>query len=195
MSQREFIPNTAKDGVSVEVLNALKAGDQGAYEKVFICYYNKLLRFIEVLIRSEEEAEDLTQEIFANLWLKRENLDPNKNFNSFLYTSARNAVLNQIRSKKVRSNYAADFQGFDLGEASDELVIARETELLVKITVSRMPEQRRNVYEMSRSEGLSNDEIATRLGVSKNAVEKQLRYALKDIKEVITLFLLFFVSS
>lgn len=72
MNQPLFASPTTEHGISVELLNALKNGDQRAYEKLFIRYYNKLIRFIDALIRSTPEAEDLTQEIFAQIWFKRE---------------------------------------------------------------------------------------------------------------------------
>lgn len=175
--------------ITEEILESLRTGDHEAFKKVFIRYYNKLEHFIGALIKSPADAEELTQEIFTNLWHKRQQIDPAKNFNSYLYTQARNTALNFIRAKAVRHAYAVEAWTFDqTAEDTEEIIFAKETELLIRITVSRMPSQRRNIYEMSRNRGLTNEEIATELGISRNAVEKQLRLALNDIREIVTLF-------
>ena len=66
-------------------------------------------------------------------------------------------------------------------------------ELLEKLTVGRMPKKRKAIYEMSRREGLSNDEIAIRMGISKKTVENHLNLALKEIRKTLLLFASFFI--
>lgn len=178
------------EAISVEMLEALKQGDHEAFGKVFVRYYNKIRHFIGALVKSDADAEELTQEIFANLWHKREQINTSRNFNAYLYTQARNAALNLLRAQSVRYAYACEVWALAAeSENTDEVVMAKEMELLVKVAVANMPTQRRAIYEMSREQGLSNAEIAQKLDISRNAVEKQLRLALGDIREVISLFI------
>lgn len=78
-------------------------------------------------------------------------------------------------------------------DCSDEILFAKEISLLVEMTVCRMPSQRSRIYRMSRNEGIPNDEIAGKLGISKKTVENQLSLALQEIRRVISAFLLLFI--
>lgn len=179
--------------ISKEILRALQAGDHNAFDEVFVLYFNKIKKFIYYLIRSIDEAEELSQNIFCNLWETREKIDPSKNFNAYIYVAARNAVYDYVRRKTVRDNFAKNQWDVDTElPGTDELIIAKEMQLLIDLVVSKMPSQRKRVFELSRYDNLSNDQIANQLEISRNAVEKQLRLALADIREVVTALSAFF---
>lgn len=78
-------------------------------------------------------------------------------------------------------------------DSSDEILFAKEIRLLIEMAVCRMPVQRRKIYQMSRDNGISNNEIAEELGISKKTVENQISLALQEIKRVISAFLIFFL--
>lgn len=183
-----------QDAVSTETLEALKDGEHSAFEEVFLLYYEKVKYFINSLLKSPELSEELSQEIFVNLWEQRVKIDPYKNFNAYLYVITRNTVYNYVKSKKVRDRYAYTAIELSASANGEELVIAKEMELLVDIAVSRMPKQRRKIFEMSRNEGMSNEKIAEQLNITKNAVEKQLRLALGDVRDMIALVTILFLS-
>lgn len=180
--------------VTPAVIEALRGGDHNAYDRVFLCFYDKVNGFVGSLVKHREDAEDIVGDIFVRLWSDREKLDPGRNFSSFMYTSARNAVFNYFRHKKVLNDYAAAASSEEGTCATDEEFIAKETKLLVELTVNNMPSQRQAVFRLNREEGLSNDEIARQLGISRKTVEKHLRLALSDIKQVITSFMLFLLA-
>ncbi len=181
--------------VPAELLEALRSGDHDAFDRVFIIYFDKIKYFIHLLIRSRHEAEELAQEIFVNLWTTHDRIDPSRNFNAYLYRMARNAVYNHVRNNAVRNGRVSDLWEVDPAGTTDseEIIIAKETQLLIDIAVNRMPRQRKTIFQMSRYENLDNTEIAERLNISRNAVEKQLRLALADIRDIITLFIILFI--
>lgn len=183
-----------KDVITPEHLYKLKSGDHSVFETIFLSYYDHLQHFLQVLTRSQEDSEELTQEVFVYIWSNRDKIDPSRNFKGYLYTIARNSAMRWFRDKRSHQIEAweeIDDTQSNGGSASDEIIIAKETELLIKMVVAGMPRQRKKIYEMSRVEGLRNDEIADMLNISKNAVEKQITFALKDIRDVLALFILF----
>ena len=177
-----------------DVLIALKSGDHKAFEVIFVSYFNKVKYFINGLVKSESDAEELAQEVFVKLWIGRESIVIEKSFSSYLYVIARNAAFNFIKSRIVRDSYLNDqIRNGEDSATSEEVIVAKETELLLKMIVSKMPEQRRRIYELSRNQGLRNDEIAQQLNISKKTVENQLSLALKELRQVFSMFLSLFV--
>ncbi len=183
------------DVINREVIESLKAGDHMSYNRIYVKYHDQILRFIHSLIRSLGDAEELTQEIFVTLWAKKDQIDPAKNFNGYIYRMARNSVLNYIKARNVRAGSPLDAAQNEISEyiSSEDIVVAREVNLIIELAISRMPEQRKRIMEMSRKEGLSNEEIADRLCIKKSSVEKQISYARKELKEILASFILIFM--
>ncbi len=180
--------------ITKDTLLALKNGDHAAFERIFLFYFNKVKYFINGFIKSESDAEELAQEVFVKIWTSRESIDPSRNFNTYIYVSARNSTLNFLRHKYVRDSFAADQVKAGSGDeyaSGEDLVMAREIDLLVDMALMKMPAQRKTIYEMNRREGLSNDEIAERLNLSKKTVENHMSLALKELKGIIKVFVIF----
>lgn len=176
-------------------IEALQNGNHKAFEEVFLTYFDKVKFLLNGLLKSESDAEELAQDIFVKLWINRQSIDTNKSFNSYLYTIARNAALNYLKHKLVEENFKNNFNGVDAEQAdsSDEILFAKEINLLIEMAVCRMPVQRKRIYQMSREKDISNNGIAEELGISKKTVENQLSLALQEIKRVISAFLVFFL--
>ncbi|WP_080903992.1 RNA polymerase sigma-70 factor [Parabacteroides sp. Marseille-P3160] len=174
--------------IDIKILNALQNGNHKAFESVFIAYYNKIRIFIFGYIKSEVDAEELTEEIFVNLWINRESIDLSKSFNSYLHTIARNAAINFLKHKYIHSEYITDVSISGYTSTSEEDLIAKELGLLIDDVVNKMPPQRKQIYILSRNKGLNNTEIADQLNTTKHNVESQLSFALKEIRKVISTF-------
>ena len=186
----------SREELSPEVIGALRDGDHRAYEQLYYHYSSSIRRFLQVLTRSDELADDITQETFITIWEKREQIDPAKNIRTYLYTIARNATITYFNREKIKDKYYRSITVDDDASAgSDDLLIAQETELLIRIAVSRMPAMRRKVFELSRFEGWDNERIARELNISKNNVYDHIYQATKDIKEILALFVALFISQ
>lgn len=181
--------------MDIETVKALQQGDHKAFEDIFITYFDKVKYFLKGILRSESDAEELAQDIFVNLWINRKTVDPQKSFNTYIYTIARNTALNYLKHKLVEEAFIDNCNDLSLKEAdsSDEILFAKEINILVEMTVCRMPVQRKKIYQMSRNNGCSNDDIAQKLSLSKKTVENQLSLALQEIRRVVSAMHLFFI--
>lgn len=172
-------------------LKRFSHGDHDAFRALFDVYFPKVRLFILRTVKAEDMAEELAQDIFVRVWISRDEFRQVRSFGPYLFSMARNQVYNYYKHKKVEERFAAS-----VGERHqtplDEEFDAEELARLIERAVEQMPPQRKAVYEMSRHENLSNDEIAVRLSLSKRTVENHLYMALKSIKEIILIFLLFF---
>lgn len=160
------------------------------FEAVFVQYYSKVKTFAAILLKSEEEAEDIAQDIFVKLWEQPEIWEGNF-IRNYLYTMVRNHVFNRIKRKNIESKYI-DSQLYSLPldeiiEFKDPLneIYHDELQLLLKLSLEQMPEKRKLVFEMSRFQQLSNIEIAKKLNVSVRTVEHHIYIVLKELKKLI----------
>lgn len=182
--QKDFTP---------EQLEALRNGDQDVFRVIYLHYATPVKDFLQLLTRSEDEAKEITQEIFVTIWEKRAQINPEKSFKGYLYTIARNAAFKLFEQKKVHDRYLSNSYPQAEYYSSDEKLIAEETEILMQIAINRMPPQRKKIFEMSRGEGLKSTEIAERLNLSRHTVDNHLAAAKKDLKDLLMLFAALFV--
>lgn len=179
-----------KNEIDIKTLEDFRQGSHKAFETVFVAYYNKTKTFIDGYLKSESDAEELTEDLFVNLWVNHYSIDASKSFDSYLHTLARNAAINFLKHKYVHDAYVSNVSNAEYGSTSEEDFIAKELGLLIDDVVEKMPQQRKQIYLLSRKEGLDNAEIAERLATTKRNVESQLSLALKEIRKAISCFFL-----
>ncbi len=178
-----------------ELLISIASGNQNAFRSIFLHYFPKVKQFIAHLLKDEMLAEDLSQDIFAKLWINREKLLTLTSFDAYIYQMAKNAVLNEIKKIGVVNKYNSyEYSRNNQSISSiEEEYLAKEIELLVELTIEKMPEQRKKIYQMSRHQGLTNEEISQTLHITKKTVENHLNLALKEIRKTISLAIVFFI--
>jgi RNA polymerase sigma-70 factor (ECF subfamily) len=155
-------------------------------------YYPKVKSFITCFVKSETIAEDLSQDIFEQIWRQKDFLSNLKSLNAYIFRMAKNTAINCLNHQTIEENYVSSCVHLPEYSMEEELY-AKELELLIQLTVEKMPEQRRRIFEMSRIKNLKNAEIAEKLNISKRTVETHLNLAIKQIKEVVSLSVLFFL--
>jgi len=167
------------------------------FEQFFILTFPKVKAFAWKILKSEEDAEDIAQDIFVKLWDNPDLWEDKQALNGYIYTMTRNQIYNFLKHKTVEFTYqekltqeSTVFSEFDV---HDELH-AKELQLLIKLTLDTMPEQRRKIFFMSRQKGMSNQEIADRLELSIRTVERHIYLALQDIKKIILIAFFFYFS-
>lgn len=156
-------------------------------------HYPQARGFALSLLKNVDDAEDVAQLVFVNLWLKRELLADVDNIEAYIYRAVRNAVMNFIAKRKGETLPVPldGSQDKAYTETPQDMLEMEDTQLLADMVMRHMPAQRRQVYELSRVEGLSNDEIAKRMNLRKKTVENHLNMALRELRKVLKcLFLL-----
>lgn len=157
---------------------------------LYMRYAAKTEEFCAACSRTGQRAEDITHDLFLKIWQNRSMMAGVTAFGSYLFRMARNAVYDRFDSRAVRTNFARQTNLLPEYELPD--VDNRDLLLLIQLAVEKMPGQRQRIFRMSREEGIANDEIARRLGISTRTVENQISRALSELRKLVTLILFFF---
>lgn len=171
--------------LEIECLANLSKGDHRSYELLFLAYHPKIYHFLCGFIKNEEESYDMTQEIFYKVWMNREMMGEVKSFKAYLFSMARHMIYNYYEHNLVKQKYTLNQLRKDEMYQYEEELFAKDLSLLIDLMVSQMPEQRQRVFKMSRKEGLSSDEIASRLNIHKRTVENHISNALSDLRKAL----------
>lgn len=165
------------------LLADLQKGSVRAFEKIFRRHWEPLYRSARMKLRSHEEAEEIIQSIFSALWERRETLAIS-NLSHYLNVALRNRILNAIRDRIPQEKYWNYYKNFiPQQEANtDQKVDFNDLNEAVETAVEKLPEKSRQVFKLSRLEGMSNAEIANILKVSEKAIEYHLTKSLKELK-------------
>lgn len=167
------------------------------FEIIFTTHYSAVKYFSINLLKSEEDAEDIIQDVFAKLWTQPEVWLENKDISQYIYAMTKNTTFNFIKRKRVEQSYQEQLsQKYlieDLLKSEDTLdpIYYKEALLIIRLILDRLPERRRKVFEMSRINNMSNMEIAQTLNISVRTVEHQIYLTLLEIKK--TIFIAFFL--
>ena len=163
------------------------------FEQFYAANFPRVKNFAKLLTKSEEDAEDIAQNIFLKLWTRPELWQDQETMTGYLYTVTRNEIFNLFKHQKVEQEYEDKvLKAQLLGELCDEdsslleNLYYKEVLMLIRMTLSQLPDRRRRVFEMSRFEGLSHKEIAEALGVSVHTVQEHISVSLKVIRSYLT---------
>lgn len=167
-----------------ELLSRIQRGDEGAYDTVFRTWYPVLVRVAAALLRDHDAAEEAAQDVMYELWRRRHLIDATVTLRAYLLRSVRNRALNRLRHLRVRRDSEVDIEAlYEEPIAADQPVVAAELNEAVQRTLAELPPRCREVFELSRVDGLRYAEIADALGISQKTVEAQMGKALRIFRE------------
>lgn len=176
--------NQHTDHIDFDLFARLSRGDEAAFSEIVHFYYKKFLSVTVSLVKSKPEAQDIMQDVFLKLWLHRKDLhtveNPEAWTRKILVNTTSNHIRTRLRYELKIDNLAVHIPG--KVEIIDELE-ALSTQRSIDKAVDRLPQKRRQIFLMSRREGLSRKEIAQQLNISENTVRNQLVEALNFIRE------------
>lgn len=167
------------------VIERIKSGDTEAYRQLFHQHYPSVLAFVRGFVKDRTVAEDIAQDIFIKVWRYRMSMDPEKPVRGYLFLIAKRHICNWFHKNQIVQNLVADIPREELEKLEDITAENDEIEQLrvaaVKVVTS-MPFKRRQVFMLSKQEGLSAEEIGARLGISPRTVNKHVQLALHQIR-------------
>jgi RNA polymerase sigma-70 factor (family 1) len=168
-----------------QLLQQIAEGDEKAFTELFYRYKSPLFDYALKITKTVVAAEELVQDSFLKLWLYRASLAETEYAAGYLHRMIRNASVDWLRKlaldRSMQKAVAVTFEHF--AETTAEDVQLSETRRLIAEAVDRLSPQQKEVFRLSRYEGLSYEEIGGRLGLSGNTVRNHLVKALKTIRE------------
>lgn len=169
----------------IQLLRRLNESDTEAFAAIYQKYWKKLFDSCYKRIYFREESEEIVQELFVNLWEKRESLTITVSLEAYFFGALRYAVFNWIRSQKVRDSYfdaLLNHSEISLNDIEDGLYY-EELSGAWERSIEELPDKLRLVYQLSRKENLTYKEISIQLNTPLDTVEKRLGRAMKIIRD------------
>ncbi len=174
------------------LINDLSAGSKEAFEYLFTAYYPRLRNYASHFVADVDDVEDILQDCFVSLWNRRSMLT-GISISSMLFTMVRNGCLNFLKHKAIAEGYNAQelrqlngseaLYNYDFLGSADTELLYDELQRQIADVLQTLPERSRQVFVMSRFEGLKNKEIAERLDISVKVVEKHITKSLALLRK------------
>lgn len=161
--------------------------DEHSFEKLFREYFSPLMAFARKILGDEDDAREVVQQVFINLWERRSEIDLSTSLKSYMFSAVNNRSLNEIRDRKK-------FSSEEVPERAENWDISAELESMeleerIRGAIAGLPERCRVIFELNRFEGLSYGDIAKQLDISVKTVENQMSKALKILREKLANYL------
>ena len=168
-----------------EYVESLKEGGFAAFEVLFKKYAENLYAFTLSITREPYIAEEITQLVFMKIWEKRDQIEKDLPFKSFIFSIAYSETISWLRKEKSEKRKTEGYKAETetVSNETDYFIEFNNIKSLAIQTIDNFPKKRKEIFKLSREQGYSNKEIATRLNISVRTVESQISAALKTLKE------------
>jgi RNA polymerase sigma-70 factor (family 1) len=180
---QDYLPQELPDN-EPELLLRISQGDAWAFRQIFNAYSRQVYSLCIKLTKDAEQAKDLTQEIFARLWVKRGQLQGIYHFRGFLTTLALNLIRNQLRKKVLDLTNEAFLMNYfeESAPAPDRVMEFKEFQCMIQEAVDHLPPQLNRSFVLSRMAGMSHAEIARQMELSPLTVKSHIARAITFIR-------------
>ncbi len=171
----------------VHIISQLVHGDQEAFTSLYHSYVEHVFYFALRYLKTREDAENITQEVFVKIWETRQRIKPEGSFSAYLFTIAKNLIFNINRKKVNEAAYLDHLTRVvsHMDSGTEKALFYRELQEQVDRCVEQLPGQRKRVFVLSRQEGLSHKEISLKLGISEKTVAAHIRLGLQALRKVL----------
>ncbi|WP_426327609.1 RNA polymerase sigma factor [Pedobacter sp. R-06] len=174
-------------GEERDLMLKIAVGDQQAFRLIFDAYKNKVFSYANRYLKSKERAEEVVQETFLKIWLKRENLNTIENFGGYIRRIAVNLTLDLLRAIAAE-NKTSDLQKVEWSEqdtGTEDAIMRKDAQSYVDQLLAKLPKQQGLVYRMCHIEGMKQKEVAEILHIAPATVKVHLREALKTLRTMV----------
>lgn len=171
-------------------------GERDAFERVYKASWNKVYRFTGFFLKDEKEREDVVQDVFVKLWLKRNAVNLDDDYDGFLFILTKNLIVDRLRRKGASVEIetldgCVEVRLPEIEEGIDAEILRKRVHSIIQL----LPPRQKQVFLLRRKDGLSISEISSKIGISEGGVKRNLNLALKFIKENLPLLILFLDSQ
>jgi RNA polymerase sigma-70 factor (family 1) len=158
--------------------------DHKAFSEIYERYWALLFRHARRMLKDEEQAADLLQDLFTSIWYNAGTVEIKTSLSTYLYSGIRNRIIKLIRHEKVKRNYMFTLVDFltEGHNSTDEAIREKELRQQIEREIAHLPEKMREIFELSRKSHLSYKEIADQVNISEGTVKKQVYNALKVLR-------------
>jgi RNA polymerase sigma-70 factor (family 1) len=169
-------------------LESLRSGDSQALDRLMDLLWAPLVGYAGRILPDDSDPQDIVQEAFVRLWTRRATLREDGSLRALLYTTVRNACLDEIRTNRRRKKLRSAECGPSPAPGPYEDTQGAELQRLAAAAVAKLPEKRREVFRLVREEGLSYREAAEVLVLSEQTVANHMSLALADLRTALRPF-------
>ncbi len=168
-----------------KIIAGLAKDNEASLEELFNYYYPRLYNFSKSFLKVEDGIDDILQDVFVKIWQNRKKINSTVTFNSFIFTITRNLLLNELRNRLYDENMKEKVMKLSVAQeySSMEQIEYKDLKERVDKIIDELPERRKEIFLLSRSEGLSHKEIAEKLGIQTKTVEYHITLAIKYLKD------------
>jgi RNA polymerase sigma-70 factor, ECF subfamily len=165
------------------LVQQIKEGNDESFREIFHAYYEGLCQYAFTLLRDMDDAEDVVQSMFLKIWEKRQELNINHTFKSYLYKAVYHQCVNQFDHRAVRLKFQERVTVDKSHRVQQPEVFPYELEERIVAVIKTLPKQCRTIFMMSRYQEMKYVEIAKELDISVNTIENQISKALRILRE------------
>jgi RNA polymerase sigma-70 factor (ECF subfamily) len=170
-----------------DLILLLRNSDVKAFDLLFLRYYKKVMRFCQNITGSKEDAEEITQIVFQAVWENRTVIDAGKPFETYLFAITRHQVCNSLKRKAFRRVFfeRLDNPSFICETEAESGIYFNDLNQLLQKLIDTLPAKRKEIFLLSRKEGLTYKQIAQALNITENTVDTQIRNALNYLRPIL----------
>jgi RNA polymerase sigma-70 factor (family 1) len=170
-----------------QLLSDLIQGRPDAFTALYERHQRKVYQIIYRYVHSAAMADDLTQEVFIKLWDNREQLTSVQSFGSYLMVIARNHTLNSLKAAlRIETTMGEVVRNYiDQRKSADERLLDSDYAAFLQRELIKLPERTREIFRLCRQQGYTYAEVATELGISKNAVKNHMIFSMRILKDAV----------
>ncbi len=171
-----------------DIIGRIRQGDVRQFESLFRSSYVSLVRYAKRLLKDQDTAEEIVQDLFYRIWKDREKIKIESSLNGYLFRSVHNRCLHFIEHSRIVEKHAEEmsYRQPENPENPSEILNYKELQAKIASILEKLPERCGKIFYMNRFEGLKYTEIAEKLSVSVKTVEANMGRALKEFRKELT---------